>query len=310
MSSNSLKRLAQLLAGLLVIWVGLTVWRRSSRDVERRFELPRFDRRAINGAIIARTADTMRLARSGGGWTANGFRASDANVEQLLDAMADTAAQTELIAESKTSHERLGVDSAKARRVTLQQGDKTAAEILVGSRGGSYESAYVRKPGDDAVYQIKGRLNELAERPLDDWRDKRVVTLQPDSILGIEVQAGKQGYQLTRSGGGWTVNGAPADSAAMVALLNQFRELIASGFATKSQIDSASFVKPDKVVRLSGRTGSLVVLSFDSTAAGFWGRRDGDSTTYKFESWAVNQLAPAESTLRQKAPAAAPAPKP
>lgn len=300
MSDQFLKRLGGALVGLLVIWLGLSLWRRSGQDTAGGFSFSKFDRKAADQAVIARATDTLRFARQADQWTVNGLRAGTVLVEQLFEALADTAAQSELIAESPSSHERLGVNDAKARRITVSQGGKSLTEILVGSRGGSWESAYVRKPGTDQVYQLKGRLFEMVERPTDDWRDKQLVKVEPDSITGLEVQLGRRSYQLTRNDKAWTIDGGPADSAAMVGLLSQFRDLNAAGFATQAQADSANFAMPDRVIRLATRAGPLATLSFDSAAAGIWVRREGDPTTYRLDSWVLNQLTPPDSTLKAK----------
>lgn len=301
MSTQFLKRIATALAALVVLWLALSLIRRAGRDTSGSFALPKVDRNAVDAVIIARATDTVRLARQGAGWTVNGLAAGATLVGQVFDAMADTAARSELIAESATSHERLGIDSAKARRISFRQGDKTVAELLVGSRGGSFESAYLRSPGAVAVYQVQGRLIEYVERQVDDWRDKRIVGVEPDSVSGVDVQRGKTSYNLARVDKAWTIGGAPADSAAVAALLGQFRTLDAAGFATKAQADSANFAAPDRLIRLKAAGDrSLAVIAIDSTAGGFWVRREGNPTVFRIDSWVLNQLAPSDSTLRKK----------
>lgn len=301
MSTQFLKRLAGALAGLLILWLGLMLVRNAGRDSSGGFVLPNVDRNAVDAVIIARATDTVRLAREGAGWTVNGLAAGPALVAQLFDAMADTATQSELIAESASSHDRLGIDSAKARRLSFRQADKSVAELLVGSRGGSFESAYLRSPGQNSVFQVKGRLLEYVERSVDDWRNKRIVEIEPDSVTGVEVQIGKTGYALTRSDKAWTINGTPADSAAVASLLNQFKALDAAGFATAAQADSANFAAPDRGIRLmAAGDRRLATLAIDSTLSGFWVRREGDATVFRIDSWILNQLTPTDSTLRKK----------
>ncbi len=301
MSVGFLKRLAGALAGLLVLWLGMSLFRRAGRDASGGFELPTIDRNAVDTVVIARATDTVRLTRQGAGWMVNGLVAGPALVAQLFDAMADTAAQSELIAENASSHDRLGIDSAKARRLSFRQGGKAVAELLVGSRGGNFESAYLRAPGQNSVFQVKGRLIDYVERQVDDWRNKRMVEVEPDSVAKVEVQFAKTGYVLTRADTVWTINGAPAVSATVTNLLNQFKSLDAAGFATAAQVDSTNFSAPDRIIRLkaSGER-PLASLTVDSTASGLWVRRDGDPTVFRIDSWILNQLAPTDSTLRKR----------
>src|SRR5207245_578377 len=109
-----------------------------------------------------------------------------------------------------------------------------------------------------------------------------------------------RGYTLTRSGTAWTVGSAPADSAAIGSLLEQVKQLEASGFANAAQADSAQQSKPSRKVRFLGKGRLLAELAFDSTAAGYWVRLSGSPTVYKLDNWVVDRLTPADSTLRKK----------
>ena len=73
----------------------------------------------------------------------------------------------------------------------------------------------------------------------------------------------------------------------------------AAGFASAAQADSARFDRPERRVTLLRADGApLLRLAFDSTAEGFWVRADSGKTIYRMDAWAVDRLAPADSTLR------------
>ncbi len=299
MNAQTLKRLAVALVALIVVWLGISLLRRAGRDREGRLALPRFDPKTVDQALIVRGADTLRFVRRADGWAVNGHRANATAVGDMLSALADTAAQSELVAENASSHQRLGLDSATARRVTISQGGKTVLRLLLGSQ--SYGSLYVRKPGDNAAYLFRGSLTEVAGRQPDDWRDKTIARVEPESVTAVAVQRGKRAYSLKREVRRWSLGSTAADSAAVARLLGQFQDLQAAGFPTEAQAESARFNRPARVVQLAASGGKpLLVLRMDSTAGGFWVRRDGDSTTYRLDAWTVGQLAPADSTLRKR----------
>jgi hypothetical protein len=302
MSLEQIKKIAVALGVLLVLWLGLRVVRGGARDRDTDFRHRSLDRAAVDTITITHGTDTIRLVKAGARWRVNGFDASPSAVTELLAAVSDTAAPSELIAESATSHERLGIDSAQAKRIDVKAGATTAVAYLVGKRGSNWESAYLRRPGDNAVYQVRGRLVELTERRVDDWRDKRIVEAEPDSITGLEIGRGKATYTLTRRDSAWALgDGAAADSTRVASLLSQFRNLDASGFASVAQADSADFTKPDRRVRILGARGvQVAVLVFDSTSGGFWVRRDSLRTIYKIDSWVADQLTPTDSSLRKR----------
>jgi len=140
----------------------------------------------------------------------------------------------------------------------------------------------------------------VLERSPDEWRDRRIAGVAADSVARIEVSRGSRSYAVRRDGAGWALtSGGRADSAAVAALLADYRQVEAAGFASKAQADSAKFARPDRRVSLLGGDGTaLLTLVFDSTATGFWVRAGQESTVYRVDSWSADRLAPAESTLR------------
>jgi hypothetical protein len=297
-----LRRLAVLLGGLILLWAILALWQRTSRDSLGEFRLARIDTALVDTISVRRAAETVRLVRGARGWTVNGFTADTALVTAFLGALGDTAARGELVSESPASQASLGTDSAGARVLEIRAGARTLATYVVGNRDASYDGVYLRLPSASATYDVRSRLADHVDRSVNDWRDKRIVAVPPDSVATVEVQRGRASYRLTRQGTAWSLDrGAPADSAQVAELLGRFRELSATGFATPAQADSANFRSPDRRVRLAAAGGRVLTeLTFDSTASGFWLRRDSLATVFLLDSFAANQLTPPDSSLRKK----------
>lgn len=302
MSGAQLRRIAIALVIAVFLW-GLVeiLGRRGDRLAETPL-LPAVSAVEVDGVTIATDADTIRLERVGdSAWTVNGFDASPDAIGTLLGALAEPTAG-ELIAQSPSSHERMGVDEASAKQVTLRRGEQVLGEVLVGGQGRSFRSAYMRKPGDDDVYLVEGELVPLLDRSITDWRDKRILAVQPDSIRGITVERGGTRYALVRAEGGWSfADGAPVDSARVARLVSAFADVQAQGaaFATPEEATAADFERPDRSVRLTGTDGAeLATLAFDSTDAGFWVRRTDGQTVYQLNRWRVDDLTPADSSVR------------
>ena len=96
-------------------------------------------------------------------------------------------------------------------------------------------------------------------------------------------------------------SGKPADSSAVVDLLGTFKDLRASGFASKAERDSLDFTKPTATVHLGSKSGAaLLDLALDSAASGQWARAAGNSQVFKMDSWAWGHMVPAEATLAPK----------
>ena len=305
MRADQLRRLGIALVVLLVIWGGMSLLRALRKDRPEGFAVPRVKPAEVDTILVARGDTTIRLVRSGAGWRVNGYPTAENSVKELLDALADTGATTELVARNASSHAQLGVDSVKGKRLVVKAGARELVRYIVGNRGSDWESSYVRRPGSDDVYLLKSRLADLAGRGVDEWRDKRLAAVEPDSVAAVEVTRGRTGYRLERAGKLWTFkDGKETDSAAVARLLEQFKSLSAAGFATRAQADSADFATPERRVTLSAPGGRpLLALAMDSAGSNYWVRKDADSTVYRLDSWTADQLAPKDSTLRKKAPA-------
>jgi hypothetical protein len=304
MTPKQLARLAMVLVALLLLWGGASLARRGSRGPSEsdRFVLPPIASDSADSVIIARPADTTRLVRRDSAtWMVNGHPAARSAIQELFSALADTARRTELVAGRSASHSALGVDSAKGAKVRIVRGDTTVADLVQGKRGPGLDGGYFRAAGDSAVYLVGGNLAQVLERSQDEWRDRRIAGAAADSVARIEVRRGRRSYSVRRDGAGWALESGPADSAAIAALLADYRQVEAAGFATKAQADSARFARPDRqaaLLRADGRP--LVTLAFDSTANGFWVKAGEDSTVYRVDTWFADRLTPADSTLRVK----------
>jgi hypothetical protein len=305
MTPKQLARLALVLIALLLLWGAASLARRGASGPAEsdRFVLPAVARDSADSVIITRPADTARLVRRDSiTWTVNGHPASKRAVDDLFSALADTARRTELVAGRSASHASLGVDSVKGARIRIVRGDSTLADLVQGNRGPSLDGGYFRAAGDSAVYLVSGNLAQALEQSSDEWRDHTIAGAAADSVGRIEVRRGRRSYVVRRDGTGWTLApGGRADSAAVASLLGAYGQVDAAGFASAAQVDSASFSRPERRVALLRADGTtLMALAFDSTANGFWVRADGDSTVYRMDTWSVDRLVPADSTLRGK----------
>ncbi|HET7563962.1 MAG TPA: DUF4340 domain-containing protein [Gemmatimonadaceae bacterium] len=313
MSTKQLLRLATALVVILVAWGAVTLARGSSADRSSSFALPRIDSASVDTIALTARRDTEVLARDAHGqWRVSGYPASPTMVSALLHALDDTIAWSELVAEQPSSHAALGVDADSGRRVRVVSHGKTLLDITTGKRTQDFGGLYLRRTDANPVYAWHGMLvGALDHRTVNDWRDKRIADVEPESVAAIAVQRGAHRYTLRRASGkgakngtsgAWTfASGHAADSAAVHRLLGEYTDLTASSFATSAQADSVSFAKPALHARLLSATGApLASLAFDSTKSGVWVRADSGATVYRIDPWRLSSLLPAESTLQPK----------
>lgn len=317
MSATHLKFIAIGLAVLLLLWGGSELFSRGSDTLTGSLSLPALAQGDVDSVTLTKGTDSVVLAKQPStGWTVNGHRAAAARVSDLFLALKDTV-RPEIVAQDSSSFARLHVDSASGQWLRWYHGGKPALVLVLGARGGEFGTVYLRRPGDTHVYLWHGGLADVAARSAEDWRDKRIAALVPDSIAALEVERGKDRYTLTRAAKAWTVNGAATDSAAVGRYLQRLKTIDAAGFATVKQVDSMRTVRPTRRLVVRGRGaegGVLLTLAFDSVPGGFLVRHlagvGGEgATVYRMNTWDVDGLTPTSPSLKPAAPATKPAKK-
>lgn len=301
MSAKHLKLIAIALAVLLLLWGGSELFSHGSDTVTGSLAIPAMTAAEVDTISFVKKADSILLVKHGADWSANGHRAVPDAVSDLLRALNDSV-RPEVVAQDTSSWTRLGVDSAGARWLTVRRGVKGPFRLILGARGQDYQSMYLRHPGDPRVYLWRGSLTNLADRPVDEWRDKRIAALQPDSIVAVDVQRAKDPYTLKRTGKVWTLKGAATDSAAVARYLDRLKTITALGFATPKDIDSTRAARSARRLAVRGGHGLLLSLAFDSTGAVYLvhhlaGVGGEGPTVYRMNSWDVDGLTPASRSL-------------
>lgn len=303
MSAKQLKLIAVGLAILLLLWGGSELLSRGSDMVTGALHLPTLAEADVDAIMMAQGTDSIALTRqSPAAWSVNGHRAAPAGVHDLLQALGDSV-RPELVAQDASSFARLHVDSTGGRWLRLGRGGKPVLELIVGAHGNEPQSTYLRRPGDPHVYLWRGRLGSVVERSVDDWRDKRIVVLEPDSIAALDVARGTDRYTLKRAGKTWILPGGAADSAAVARYLERLKAINATGFASSTDVAAGRAARPQRRLTVRGGRGVVLVsLAFDSSATGFVvrhvaGAGGEGATVYRMSFWEVDGVTPASRSL-------------
>ncbi len=300
MNPTQLKRFFIVLAVVVVFWILAEVLGGRHDDSETAFVLPALQMSEVDAVTIRRPTGTNSLVRVGDStWAVNGYPAAEDQVQDLFTDLEESI-EAELVATGAAVHGRMEIDSAQGIFVQFEKDGEVLASVVFGKRGRAYNSRYVRIDGQDHVYQFTGQLTGAVDRNETDWRDKRILSIEPDSVGRVEARRSEGAYTLIRGDNGWVIGrGGETDSAAVHRMLTQYNSLEASGFVTPAQVDSTDFTRPDRTVTLYGLGDeTLASLAFDSTSAAYWVKVESDSVIYRILQWKANQMIPVDSTLR------------
>lgn len=295
MSERALKTLLVVCAGLFLVWLAVSfVPRGNGGAVEPSDALASFFDGVTPEAVSTvrfrgpGDASPVELERLGGEWRVNGFRADSANVARFWEAMA-AAKVGELVGSNPANHSRLGVgaDSAWTFDLDLEGGPRS---LLVGKGGPRYGTTYARLPDEDEVHLLEGNLRSHLTRSLDDWRNKRVATVDTSAVWRVEVDGDGSAFAVERADSLWKMDGGgEADGAKVKGILGELARLDASGFVEPS--DSLATV--GGTLRALDQAGdTLVFLEMGTGDGDRWARVAGDPILYRVASWRAGRLLP------------------
>lgn len=303
MSTRRLMLLLGLLALFVVAWAvarfGLNRGG-GPAESESGFDLAANAELAVDSLIVASPEDTIRVL-GGDPWTVNGHEALRTAGEAVKRALEE-ARVGDLVSRNPENHRRLGVAEGEGRRLTLYAGGAEALALIVGERVQAFDEAYARRADDDRVYTLKGNLVNLANRDVDGWRNKAILSAERSAIQRIEFTYPDESFALARDTIGWRVepSGATASPSELSRLLGALSELNALGFAADSVTDTLTWEPPTARVRVRGpddaELGELTFLRREENV-GYYVRRRGAPTVYTLSAFNGDQVLKREPDL-------------
>jgi hypothetical protein len=219
------------LAGLLVVQLLIVAALLLARDGVREAEtgpLLTFDVDAVDGIRIEESGDAaIELKRTESGWTlADGIPADGEKIGALLKKLAGLQASWP-VATTASARERFEVDDDNRQRVVrVLSGDRTVAELLLGTSPG-FRRLHVRLPGADEIYDVDLAHFDLSTSA-DEWIDRAL--LAADGEVSAVAREGR--WRLARSDEGWLLDDGAADAAKAEAMVGRFANLRVLGVAS------------------------------------------------------------------------------
>jgi hypothetical protein len=187
--------------------------------------------------VAPNTSDTL-LTKKNNSWFVDPekeFRADVNLMNQLLTTL-ESPIEGEVVSTNPDSFGEYHLTETSATRVKISgEGGKVVADLMIGKEGPSAFTSYVRAAGAKEVVAAKGSLTFLFRKP-DGWRDRGILEIPMDSIIGIETDGSSSSVVLQRtSPNTWQVAGDPpkeAIAARVSSLLSGISYLRAMDFAT------------------------------------------------------------------------------
>ena len=225
------------------------------------------------------------------------YRADNFQVEELLRKLTD--AKMDL---SGSADDIKKADAAYASGQPVGSAKVTDA--------GGTQTLDVRKNKDDyyakssvvkGVYKVSADLGKEMEKPLDDFRNKKIFDFGFSDPNKIEAQQSASDKTYVRSGSDWKLNGQTMDPGQVQAFIDKLRDLAAAKFVTEG------FTTPVATITVTSNDGKrLERVELAKTNDGYIVRRGNEQSLYQLDAKSVNDMLDASNAIK---PAAKPGKK-
>lgn len=199
-----MKKKIPLLAGILVLQLvvafSVFLWSETRTGDFSSEPLVSFVPAQLDKLTVSDGDSEVVLSKKGEQWQLNGtgLPIAEDKLDRLLEKLKGLQTSWPVTTTS-SSHERFEVSDSKMRRkISLYQGDKTVAELYIGTSPG-FKKSHVRVDDRDEVYALEFNAYD-APATTKEWLDKSLLAVK--SVTKIK---GK-GYSLSKEGESWLID--------------------------------------------------------------------------------------------------------
>ncbi len=257
------------------------------------------------------------------------FKANDSNVENLLKLFTEPIGMDLKIPVSEDELARYGLNDGERVSLKMTAEDKPLFDILVGKAVGN--RTFVMRPGDQHVYRARTNLRWQIDKEVNDWREKKILAVERESVTGLEISNPTEKIVLVRTAveadtetdtGSTTGEGkaeswqltepvtADGDSSAIGTMLGTLLNLRATDFADNIKFEDAGFT-PDSTRLTINRIGKDPVIMIIGAKVGpnaldgqyendWYVTLEGGNALYIVKDYALEGLKKRSSQLRSK----------
>jgi len=221
------------------------------------------------------------------------YRADSFQVEELVRKLTDAKMD---LSGNAADVKKTDADFAKGQRVaTAKVSDAAGTQMIEVHK--DKDDYYAQSSVVKGIYKISADLGKQLEKPLDDFRNKKIFDFGFSDPTKIEVQQGETGEVYQKSGQDWKLNGKVMDPRSIQAFIDKLRDLSATKF-----VDSG-FTTPLLSIAVTSNNGKRTEkVGFAKSADGYIARRENEPALYELDAKSVNDILEASKNIKQTTP--------
>ncbi len=185
---------------------------------------------------IARGDHSLSLARDKDGWwiALPGGRghADEDSVDGLLTLLARST-RREIVRGGRSQLQTLGLSNGGTGRIVVTSSGRPIVDVRIGADAPGASRVFMMLDGERDVFVSPDGLADMLDQPLDDWRDRRIMSFELPDVVGIELVHQGEVMVIVPVDGRWHMTrpiDQDVDKRFVDALLFSLAELDAVGF--------------------------------------------------------------------------------
>lgn len=159
-----------------------------------------------------------------------------------------------LVSDNPEKRSLYQVDAAGVHAKGLDSTGKVIFDVVIGKNGPDFASAYIRRLNEDKVYLVHQPIVGQFSPRVNDWRDRKLWSVEPSSIKEISVESPKGSWKMKKTEAEeWELSepkGAKFDSKKAKELANKLSRVNAKDFADNVDGETDGLGAPSAVVKI------------------------------------------------------------
>lgn len=221
------------------------------------------------------------------------FRADSFQVDELVRKLQDSRMDLANGADDQKKNDGLFADGQLVSIVKVTDASGTETLQLRKNKDSFYAKSSV-VPG---VYKVAGDLGTALAKNPEDLRNHKLFDFGFNDLTKLEYRNGAANTVYQKSGQDWKSGGKTMDSGSIQAVIDQLRDLSATGFPT------AGFSSPGIDITVTSNNGKRVEkVAFAKVGDSYIGKREGEVALYSVPAKTIDDLVKAFSSVKPEAP--------
>ena len=219
-----------------------------------------FDPDDIRSVKIQNGDASFELKKTDNGWQISPLprdRASSEAIKELVQTALSTLVLDRILSREIADKDRLSEFGVRKSQLQLDfRGDKDLS-LIFGKDTVDETRGYVRFENSEDVYVISNKLSRMIQRPVGDFRDRRLASVHPARVDRMVIKRPGGEMELRRDGQGWKIVkplSARADAAFVSSFLEKLLRSGVEGFVAEEGGDPGTYglSEPAAEVQLFG----------------------------------------------------------